>query len=253
MTSTPVIVVERVSHTYERWGHRVRALKDLNLTIPRGEWVTIVGPNGSGKSTLLGLIAGQLMVQAGQVRVAGKDISTVRRRDLARAVFLVHQDPTTGTAPTLTVLEHLMLADGYSGNRRSYPRHAEELLAAVRLDVPLHQPVSALSGGQRQLLVLLLARLRPALIVLLDEPLAALDPERAQLCDCALDLLRLDGKTLVLVTHDIDYALARGDRTIVLVGGELAMDERGASRTKERIGIVWEPLRESLRTAGAGR
>lgn len=236
MTPAPIIEVENVVHAYERWGHRLVVFKDLNLTVTRGEWITVVGPNGSGKSTLLRLLSGQLAVQTGRVLVAGRDMTASERLDLAQEVFFVNQDPTAGTAPTLTVAEHIMLAEGRS--YRDPARRAKELLANVRLEVAPNQLVSTLSGGQRQLLVLLMAKLRPASVILLDEPLSALDPYRAELCDMALDLLHRDGKTLVLVTHDLDYAVSRGDRTVVLLGGEIALDQRGA-RTRGCISAVW--------------
>ena len=239
MTQESAIQIEGLSHTYERWGHRARALADVSLTIARGQWVTVVGPNGSGKSTLLRLLAGQLTLQMGRIRVAGLDMENAGPRELARRLFLVHQDPTAGTAPTLTVAEHVMLADGVAGRNWHSGRCCRELLASVRLDAPPHQPVASLSGGQRQLLVLLMAKLRPAQVILMDEPLAALDPDRARLCDNALEQLRQAGKTMVLVTHDIDYALSRGDRTITLVQGNVVGDETAAGRTLDRVAAVW--------------
>ena len=239
MTQEASIQIKGLSHTYERWSHRVRALQNVSLTIRRGQWVTLVGPNGSGKSTLLRLLAGQLILQKGHIRIAGLDVHNASRRELAHHLFLVHQDPTAGTAPTLTVAEHVMLADGAAGRHRQSVRRCRDLLASVRLDVPLHQPVASLSGGQRQLLVLLMAMLRPAQVVLLDEPLAALDPDRARLCDHALKQLGQAGKTMVLVTHDIDYALSRGDRTITLVEGNVVGDETSVGRTRERVAAAW--------------
>lgn len=133
MTPVPIIEVESLIHEYERWGHRLLVFRDLNLTVMRGEWITVVGPNGSGKSTLLRLLSGQLAVQAGRVRVAGQDVAASRRLEVAKTVFFANQDPTAGTASTLTVAEHIMLAEGQS--HRHPTRRAKELLATYRLEV----------------------------------------------------------------------------------------------------------------------
>lgn len=228
MNTAPVIDVRGVSHEYERWGHKVRALDGVSLAIEPGQWVMLTGHNGSGKSTLLRLLAGRMPVQVGQVRVAGLDVAVASRRALAHAVFLVQQDPTAGTSPRLTVGEHLLLARPGSGPRRAFEAGARAQLEAFELEVGLNQPADTLSGGQRQLLVLLMASLRPAPVILLDEPLAALDPARAASCMAALRLVHQAGKTLVQVTHDAALAARAGDRVVKLGGGRIAADSAGS-------------------------
>lgn len=250
MSVAPAIQVSGLSHVYERWGHRIQALRDVGVTIARGEWVTVVGPNGSGKSTFLGVVGGRLATQSGSVIVAGRPIDVMGPRELADAVYNVHQDPGAGTAPTLTVEEHLMLADhGWTG--RGYLRRSEQLLDDFGLAVSPRQPVETLSGGQRQLLVLLMAKLRPAPVVLLDEPFAALDPVRARWCDDALEVLRRAGKTIVLVTHDLEYAISHGDRTLAMIDGQFALDVRGPDRSVRAIAAIWRPNNSAAGIGGA--
>src|SRR5947207_1182586 len=112
MTDTAALLdIAGVAHSFERWGHRVKALDEVTLRVDRGEWINLVGPNGSGKSTLLAAIAGKLRPQKGRVMIRGVDIATLSGRDIARSVFLIHQNPSKGTSPALTVLEHLLVAD----------------------------------------------------------------------------------------------------------------------------------------------
>jgi putative ABC transport system ATP-binding protein len=238
MTASRGIEVESVSHTYERWGHRADALTGLNLTVPAGEWVTLVGPNGSGKSTLLQLLGGWLTPQTGGIRVGGLDVRSCSRRSLAQVMFWVHQNPMAGTAPTLTVEEHLLLAR--SPDTAAPRASARSLLDGFGLDVALHQPAQTLSGGQRQLLVLLMAKLRRVPVVLLDEPFAAVDSQRAELCTSVLKSLHEDGTTLLFVTHDLDYAIAHGTRTVGLLGVAVATDCRGSKRTRSELLSLWQ-------------
>ena len=239
MKGDPVIQIENLSHQYERWGHRVRALEEIVFDVSVNEWMMLVGPNGSGKSTLVRLLTGQIPIQDGKIVVAGHNIGIISRRALSDVLFLVHQDPISGTAPGLTVREHLLLADGrhWSGSRSR--QRVSNLLESFHLEVDPNQPVETLSGGQRQLLVLLMAKIRPAPIVLLDEPLAALDPLRATLCLEAISLLHSEGKTLVFVTHDLKLATTCGKRTLGLSDGRLVYDEREEARCVDDLQRIW--------------
>ena len=167
----PMIVASGLFYAFERWGVRVQALTDVSLTIPAGAWVNVVGPNGSGKSTFLNLVAGRLEMQRGLLTVAGRPV--VGPRGGTGASFLVHQDPMQGTAPALTVFENLAIADPNSRRwLRGAAKHGyEPLLEMVGLAHLMEQPVGSLSGGQRQLLALAIAQLRPSPVLLLDEPL----------------------------------------------------------------------------------
>lgn len=228
-----------VSRSFERWGQRVIALDHVDLEIPIGQWLMVVGSNGAGKSTLLNLISARLSGYSGSIEVFGEPIQRLSRRRLSELVFHVTQDPLNGTAPALTVFENLFISD-----LDSYPirRRRRELEAKYRAltDVfsiadRLHQQAAVLSGGERQLLALLIAKLRPCPVLLLDEPLGALDPKRAQECLTILSDLHREGRTLIQVTHDVELAARQGDRTVGLHCGHVIYDSNGAMRDEQAI------------------
>jgi len=240
-----LLQVVELGITYSRWGQRVRALEDVNLKIPPGQWLILIGPNGSGKSTLLNAIAGRLVPDSGQVFLDGAALDTMGPRELSGHVFQVHQDPLRGSAPLLTVFENLLIADDESmksGVRKvKLMNKYEELLGPLGLRERLRQPVQTLSGGERQLLALLIARLRPARLILLDEPLAALDPAKVEMCLALLADLQKIGKTLIQVTHDPDEAARRGDRTVALLRGRVVYDKLGERSLDEVRGFWYSP------------
>lgn len=235
--------VKDLSVSFSRWGQSITALDRIHLSIGLGEWVVCVGPNGSGKSTLLKSICGQAIPTSGIVQIGGKTVSSFSSQQLANKVFYVHQDPLLGTAPLLTVFENLMVAD-HQGSIDREPKRAlmqkyTELLTPLGLQSRLKQPAQTLSGGERQLLALLIARLRPGNLVLLDEPLSSLDPAKSAICLREIEDLHTAGKTVLFVTHNMDYAATVGTRTIVLQKGRLIYDKAGKERSIVEISKFW--------------
>lgn len=227
-----ILRVEGLSVRFSRWGQQVRAVDSVGFRVPRGQWVAVLGHNGSGKSTLLKTIGGMLRADEGRVHVGGRNVIAMSRRELAGAVFYVYQDPSLGTAPTLTVMENLLVADHAAQCERT-PKHLltrkyQEMLEPLGLGGRLRQPALTLSGGERQLLALLIARLRPAPLILLDEPLAALDPSMAELCTGELYRLREQGRTLLVVTHDHAWAATHAARTLEMRAGRIVSDTQTA-------------------------
>ncbi len=187
------------------------AVRGLSLDIQPGEFVAIVGQSGCGKSTLLSLIAGILMPTEGDV--------------------LVDQKPVTGPSPTCgymlqhdhlfewrTILENVLLGAEIMGRPKDESRNrAEDLLRRYGLgDFMDHYP-HQLSGGMRQRAALARTMCTGPDILLLDEPFSALDFQtRLALADEAADILRREGKTVILVTHDISEAISMADRVVVM-------------------------------------
>jgi putative tryptophan/tyrosine transport system ATP-binding protein len=248
MTEGPsggAISVRNLTVLFSRWGQEVAAISDVSLDIASGEWVLLVGHNGAGKSTILKVLSGELPPNSGSATVGGRDVLTLTPEQLANSVFTVHQDPLRGTAPLLTVLENMAVADPRNRavwfDSPSLLRRYAELLEPVGLAHRLRQPVKTLSGGERQLLSLVIAEIRPAPIILLDEPLAALDPTKTSASIDKIAAMHRAGKTILQVAHDIRSLRLLAGRVLTLRQGRIevgdgetppshpAMGERGAA------------------------
>lgn len=166
--------------------NETQVFKGFNLSINEGEFVSIVGSNGSGKTTLLNLISGNIFPENGSIVLNGTNI--VRQKEYIRAkkIGRVFQDPSKGTANTMTIAENLAIADnkgkmyglGLGLNKKRLEFYKEELSKLnLGLEDKLDVKVGALSGGQRQALTLLISTMTPIDLLLLDEHTAALDPK----------------------------------------------------------------------------
>jgi putative ABC transport system ATP-binding protein len=213
----------------------VLALDDVTLRVQKGEFVMVVGHNGSGKSTLLNVVSGDLSPDAGSLRWS----TTGGRPRVAR----VRQAPGDGTFPDLSVLENFQIFNlrGVPSVLRTQPRAAVRSDATVcaqrhALAGRLDQRVSELSGGQRQLLALDLAMARAPDVLLLDEHTASLDRQNADRCMSATARLAEDTRTtVIMVTHNLSYALRYGDVLVVLRDGRLI--QRLSGREKDRLSL----------------
>ena len=202
----------------KRYGD-VRAVDGITLEIARGEFFTMLGPSGSGKTTTLRLIAGFELPDAGRVELGGEDVS--RRPPYARDVNTVFQD--------YALFPHMSVADNVAYGLRikrvgkaERRRRAEEALELVRLpDVGRRKPAQ-LSGGQRQRVALARAIVNRPRVLLLDEPLGALDLKLRQEMQVELKRIQSEvGITFVYVTHDQEEALTMSDRLAVFDAGRI--------------------------------
>lgn len=206
----------------------------FNLSIDRGEFVSVVGSNGSGKTTMLSILCGALPIEGGSVLVAGKDVRRMAEHQRARFLGRVFQDPSKGTCAGLTVLENMALADnkgkpynlGRAVNRGridAYRALLEPL--GLGLENRLHQLVGSMSGGQRQALALLLCTMTPIDLLVLDEHTAALDPRAADTVMRLTErLIEEKGLTALMVTHNLKYATAYGSRLVMMHEGRAVLD-----------------------------
>ncbi len=213
-------MLEVTDVTIERGG--VPVVSDLSLTVGRGEVVALLGPSGAGKSSLLLAVAGLVDVARGSVRIGGRDVRGVPPH--RRGVGLVFQE--YALFPHLDVLGNLVY--GLHGDGRSRSEHedvARGWLARVGLDPSAfaHRDVATLSGGQRQRVALARSLAPDPDVLLLDEPLGALDRQLREelLLELAAVVRREDGPAVVAVTHDRDEAFTLGDRVGVLRDGRL--------------------------------
>ncbi|WP_017325879.1 ABC transporter ATP-binding protein [Synechococcus sp. PCC 7336] len=217
-----------------------RALQGMSLTIPSGQFVTVIGSNGAGKSTLLGAIAGDIACDRGSITIAGRDVTRWPAPKRARLVARVFQDPLAGSCAHLTLAENMALAYR-RGQRRSLGRALNRRMMVEfrshleRLDLGLENRLGdrmgLLSGGQRQAVSLLMATLANREILLLDEHTAALDPKTAvYVADLTRAIVAEKGLTTLMVTHSMRQALDLGDRTLMLHEGRIVFDVSGAER-----------------------
>jgi len=192
-------------------GNRVEALTDINLEIGRGEFIAIVGPSGCGKSTLMRLIAGLMPLSSGEISIAGQAI-----RGPVVDVGIVFQKPVL--LEWRTVLDNILLQVELRGQDRDKARpRAMELLAAVGLDGFEKAYPRQLSGGMQQRASIARALIHEPALLLMDEPLGALDALTREQMRVDLEELWLQsGTTVVFITHSIDEALLLADRVVVM-------------------------------------
>ena len=235
-----MISLKNISQDFDNGIEINHVLKTINLDIPEGQFVTIIGGNGAGKSTLFNIINGNLRPTSGAIFIDGKDV--VRKSHSARAAMIarVYQDPNFGVCPDLTIAENMALANS-RGNWR-WLRWAirkkdivffEEKLAefGLGLESMLRKKASLLSGGQRQVLTLLMATLQKPKLLLLDEHTAALDPRIAkQVMGITKNLVDEQNITTIMISHNMSDAITYGDRLIMLNSGEIVMDVIGEEK-----------------------
>ena len=220
----------------------IRAVNGVSFTVPAGMFVVMIGTNGSGKSTLLGSIAGTVRLNGGAIRLAGCDVTRWREDQRARFLGRVFQDPRAGTAANLTVLENIAVA-ACRGRRvglswattRALQSAAAERLAAIApgLETRLDQPIGSLSGGQRQIVTLVMATWHRPDLLLLDEHTAAHDPAAAdRVVQATARLVRDHNLTALMVTHSLTQAAALGDRLLLVHRGQIAFDVQGIAKRR---------------------
>ena len=212
----------------------------FQLTVPDGQFVSIVGSNGSGKTSLLNLLCGSIPLDGGDVCIDGKSIRKQKDYQRYAAIGRVYQNPSLGTCPNLTMLENLSLADnkgkrfglGFGVNRKRIDFYRTELAnLGLGLEDKLDVKMGALSGGQRQAVSLLMATMTPLRFLILDEHTAALDPKTAEVIMALTDkMVREKGLTAMMVTHNLRYALEYGDRLLMLHRGQIVLDRVGEEK-----------------------
>jgi putative tryptophan/tyrosine transport system ATP-binding protein len=217
-----------------------RALADVDLAIPTGQFVTVIGSNGAGKSTLLNALTGDVLPERGRVGVDGQDVTRWSAPARARLIARVFQDPLAGSCEALSIEENLALAAARGRARGlglALNRELRELFRArlARLGLGLEKRLSdrmgLLSGGQRQAVSLLMATLAPMKVLLLDEHTAALDPKTGEfVLELTREIVAEQRLTTVMVTHSMRHALDCGSRTIMLHEGRICFDVAGDRR-----------------------
>ena len=223
-----LINLRDVVKTYETEAGGLTVLKDVSLRVREGELVGVVGPSGSGKSTLLNMITGIDRPTVGEVFVGGEAVHTLTENELARwrgrnvgVIFQFFQ-----LLPTLTILENVMLpmdfCNVYKGRERK--ERAMYLLKQVDIADQAHKLPSALSGGQQQRAAIARALANDPPLLVGDEPTGNLDTATADQVFALFETLVDQGKTLVIVTHDVGLSERMG-RVLHLLDGRIDRDQ----------------------------
>ena len=221
---TPILEARQVAKTYETGAAKALALRGVDISIERGEFVAIMGPSGCGKSTLLNLLAGLDRPTAGEVWLDGERIDGMSETELARLrrrkVGFVFQ--FFNLVPTLSAVENVELPLLLVGRgRREARRSANELLSELGIPEKHEASPTHLSGGQQQRVALARALANRPYVVLADEPTGNLDSAAAREVLNLFRDARDRGQTLLLVTHDASVA-STADRVITLRDGLVA-------------------------------
>lgn len=207
----------------KRYGENA-VLRDLSFTVRRGEVIVVLGPSGCGKSTLLRCINALEPIQGGEILLGGEviDRSPAGLPALRRRIGMVFQ--SYELFPHMTVMENILLAPcKVLGTKKEDAKaEAEALLRRVGLWEKRDSYPRELSGGQKQRVAIVRALCMHPEVLLFDEVTAALDPEMVrEVLDVVLDLAR-EGKTMVIVTHEMQFARAIADRVLFLEDGKIA-------------------------------
>lgn len=215
---------------------------NFSLTVNSGEFVSVVGSNGSGKTSMLNIICGSIPIDSGNILVNGIDITSKKDYLRHKKIGRVFQDPSKGTCPSMNILENMSIADNKgkpfnlgSGTNKSKIEYYKELLRPLNLGLEdkMYTQVGSLSGGQRQVLSLLMSTMTPIEFLILDEHTAALDPKTAEIIMRLTDQIVTEKKlTTIMVTHNLRYAVEYGDRLIMMHEGNVIMDKVGEEKKK---------------------
>ena len=206
-----------------KWYGSYHALRNINLTVQRGERIVICGPSGSGKSTLIRCVNRLEEHQRGTIKVDGIELTSDAKRVeiVRREVGLVFQ--SFNLFPHLTVLENCTLAPIWVKKmpKRDAEDLAMQLLTRVRIPEQAAKYPSQLSGGQQQRVAIARALCMSPKIMLFDEPTSALDPETIKEVLDAMTSLAHDGMTMLVVTHEMGFARQVADRMVFMDNGEI--------------------------------
>lgn len=234
--SEPLIEISHLTREYPAGDTKITVLKDINLTIERGEMVAIVGQSGSGKSTLMNILGCLDRPNSGSYKIDGKETTTLTLEDfpaLRRENFgFIFQ--RYHLLSELTALGNVEIPAIYAGKSiDSRRKRAAALLTRLGMESRIDHKPGQLSGGQQQRVSIARALMNEASIILADEPTGALDSRSGEEVLRILNELHQEGKTIILVTHDMSIA-AKAERIIEIHDGEIIADKKVAKKKSDK-------------------
>ena len=230
-----------------------RALKNINLKINQGDFITVIGSNGAGKSTLMNVIAGTYKASSGEIFYEERNVTKEPEYKRARYIGRIFQNPLLGTAGKMSLEDNMVICSKkgskslkISLNNKLRAAFREQLKALdMNLEYRLNDNVELLSGGQRQALTLLMAVMSKPALLLLDEHTAALDPANADLVMQLTHRFAADyGLTVMMITHNMSQALEYGNRLLMMDSGEVILDIGREEKEKLTMDSLVQKFRE---------
>ncbi len=223
MMNEPFFHMEGINKFYQMGDEQMHILKNIDLTIQRGEYLSVLGPSGSGKSTLMNIIGCLDTPTSGSYVLDGAVIEEMSEVELAqirsREIGFIFQN--SQLLPRLTALRNVEMPLIYAGvSKKERRRRAKEMLERVGLSDRLHHYPNQLSGGQQQRVAIARALVGNPSILLADEPTGALDQKTGRQVMALFRELNEEGRTIIMITHDMNIA-ACARRVVHIIDGEL--------------------------------
>lgn len=215
-----LLQVKDLSFAYEK----KTVLKNISVSVSRGEKVAIMGSNGAGKSTFFLNLNGVLWRDSGEILLDGKRIEKKNITELRKRVGFVFQDADSQMIAATVKTEISFGPMNLKLGREEVVRRVEAAISYMSLEELQDRPPHYLSGGEKKRVSIADILAMEPEILIFDEPMAALDPVNAQNVEKILQKLHEDGKTLLVATHDVDFAYRFADRILVFAGGSLIAD-----------------------------
>jgi putative ABC transport system ATP-binding protein len=218
-----MIEIRGLTKTYRQGDIDVHALRGVNLSVAKGEFLSVVGPSGSGKSTLFNILGGLTPPTSGSIHIDGRDLlkmSDAERTDLRKkTVGFVFQK--YNLLPTLTAADNIAIARDIAHNRNDHDPKFDEILSLLGIRERMHHKPRALSGGEQQRVAIARAIVNHPALLLADEPTGNLDSENsAAVLGILRDLNDRLGQTILMITHNPDAA-AFGHRMVRMRDGRV--------------------------------
>lgn len=239
-----VLELKNISKSYGK----IELLSSLSLVIEEGEKVALIGPSGSGKTSLLNIVSNRIGVDSGEVLIFGKNIKSYDSPTLSKQIGMVRQ--SLDLVPQLSVINNVLagrLSDWSllkSLVSLVFPREKEKAMSALRevgIEDKYDKRTSNLSGGEQQRVAIARLLLQDSKVILADEPVASLDPARAEdVLRLISDIVERNGKTFVASIHSVEYAKKYFTRVVGLRNGQVEFDIRTSELDQEKLQKLYE-------------